>query len=136
MFSETFYFPRLATGGIGIRGARFVSALAALGALAECKAGDTVSIEVPGRTRKGRILKRVELTPTTSEGLRDALVDDFRIVPWGNVLQFLPHQSLRHAIAAFGRESDGPAAVEDLVGQLMQEAAAAAAERGRIRTAR
>ena len=129
---ETFYFPRLATGGIGISGARFVSALAALGELAECKAGDTVSIDVRRDTRKGRILKRVELTPTTSEGLWDALVEDFGIVPWGDMLRLLRHRSLRHAIAAFGRDRLG-AAVEDVVGQFMQEAAAASAERLRIR---
>lgn len=130
---ETFYFPRLGTGGIGIKGARFVSALADLGELAECETGDTVSIDVPGGTRSGRILKRVEFTPTTSEGVWDALVEDFGILPWGDVLRLLRHRSLRHAIAAFRRDRLGPAAVEDIVGQLMQEAATAAAERLRIR---
>jgi hypothetical protein len=54
-----------------------------------------------------RILKHVELTPTTSEGLWDALVGAFGIVPWGNVLRALRHESLRQAIAAFGRDRVG-----------------------------
>jgi hypothetical protein len=128
--SETFYFPRLGTGGIGVKGANFVSALAALGELAECEIGETVSIETRWGTRKGLILKRVELIPTTSEGLWDAFVEDFDIVPWGDVLHLLREQSLRRAIDAFSRE---PSAVDDIVGQLMQEAAAATAERLRIR---
>ncbi len=79
-----------------------------------------------GRTRTGRILKHVLLAPKRKEGQWDALVDDFGMVPWGDLLRLLGHESLRGAIAAIVRDLQGPASVEDVVGLLMREAADAA----------
>jgi hypothetical protein len=130
---QTFYFPRRWTGGLGVPAAQFVSSFAALGQLAEYGAGETATIIVNGRTRTGRILKQVLLTPKRKEGLWDALVSDFGVVPWGDVLRLLGHESLRDAIAAIVRDLKGPVSVEDVVGQLMREAAEAASEHLRIR---
>jgi len=82
---------------------------------------------------RGSILKHVLLAPKRKEGQWDALVGDFGIVPWGDVLRLLGHESLRDAIAAIVRDLKGPVSVEDVVGQLMRQAADAASQRLRIR---
>jgi hypothetical protein len=130
---QTIYFPRRWTGGLGVPDAQFVSSYAALGQLAEYEAGETANIDVNGQARTGRILKRVLLAPKRKEGQWDALVGDFGIVPWGDVLRLLGHESLRDAIAAIVRDLTGPVSVEDVVGQLMRQAADAASQRLRIR---
>jgi ribosomal protein S28E/S33 len=130
---QTFYFPRRWTGGLGVPGAQFVSSFAALGQLAEYNAGEIATIDVNGRTRTGRILKQVLLAPKRKEGRWDALVSEFGMVPWGDVLCVLGHESLRDAIAAIIRDLKGPVSVEDVVGQLMREATEAASKRLRIR---
>lgn len=130
---QTFYFPRRWTGGLGVPGGQFVSSFAALGRLAEYEAGETATIDVNGRARTGRILKQVLLAPKRKEGLWDALVSDFSVVPWGDVLRLLGHESLRDAIAAIVRDLKGPVSVEDVVGQLMREADEAASVHLRIR---
>jgi hypothetical protein len=130
---QTIYFPRRWTGGLGVADAQFVSSYAALGQLAEYEAGETANIDVNGQARTGRILKRVLLAPKRKEGQWDALVGDFGIVPWGDVLRLLGRESLRDAIAAIVRDLKGPVSVEDVVGQLMRQAADAASQRLRIR---
>jgi UvrD-like helicase C-terminal domain len=130
---QTIYFPRRRTGGLGVPGAGFVSSYAVLGQLAEYEAGETATIDVNGQTRTGRILKHVLLAPKRKEGEWDALVGDFGMVPWGDLLRLLGDQSLRDAIAAIVRDLKGPVSVEDVVGQLMREAADAASQRLRIR---
>jgi UvrD-like helicase C-terminal domain len=132
---ETFYFPRRSAGGLldVIRGARFVTSGAALGRLAEYEAGDTACIEVGGREREGRILKRTVLTPTQQDGLWDALVRNFEATPWGDVLDLLRHESLREVLDDIKRGQAAPVAVEDIVGKLAQEAANVEFERRRIR---
>jgi hypothetical protein len=130
---QTIYFPRRWTGGLGVPGAQFVSSFADLGQLAEYEAGETATIDVKGGTRKGRILKRALLAPKRKEGQWDALVGDFGMVPWGDVLRLLGHESLREAVTAIIRDQKGPVSVEDVVGQLMREAADAASQRLRIR---
>ena len=127
------YFPRRWTGGLGVPGAGFVSSYAALGQLAEYEAGETATIYVNGQTRTGRILKHVLLAPKREEDQWDALVGDFGMVPWGDLLRLLGDQSLRDAIAAIVRDLKGPVSVEDVVGTLMREAADAASQRLRKR---
>ena len=73
------------------------------------------------------------LAPKRKEGRWDALVSDFGIVPWGDVLRLLGHESLRDAVAAIVRDLKGPVSVEDVVGQLMREAADATSQRLRMR---
>jgi hypothetical protein len=75
----------------------------------------------------------VLLAPKRKEGQWDALVGDFGIVPWGDVLRLFDREYLRDAIAAIVRDLRGPVSVEDVVGQLMREAAESASERLRIR---
>jgi hypothetical protein len=88
---------------------------------------------VKGQTRTGRILKHVLLAPKRKEGQWDALIGDFGIFPWGDVLRLLGLESLRDAIAAIVRDLKGPVSIDDVVGQLMREAADAASQRLRIR---
>jgi hypothetical protein len=130
---QTIYFPRRSTGGLAVAGGLFVSAYAPLGQLAEFEVGETATIDVNGHTRTGRIVKRVLLAPKRKEGQWDALVGDFGIVPWGDVLRLFDREYLRDAIAAIVRDLRGPVSVEDVVGQLMREAAESASERLRIR---
>ena len=130
---QTIYYPRRWTGGVGVPGAYFVSSYAALGQLAEYDAGETATIDVNGRTRIGRILKHVLLAPKRKEGQWDALVGDFGVVPWGDLLRLFGYKSLRAAVAAIVRDLKGPVPVEDIVGQLMREATDAAFQRLRIR---
>ena len=130
---QTIYFPRRWTGGISVPGVQFVSSYAALGQLAEYEAGETATIDVNGQTRTARILKQVLLVPNRKDGQWDALVSDFGIVPWGDVLRLLGSESLRDAIATFVRDLKGPVPFEDVVGQLIREAADAASQRLRIR---
>jgi hypothetical protein len=130
---QTIYFPRRFTAGLGIPSAQFVSALAPLGHLAEFEAGETATITVNGRTRTGQIVQRVLLTPMRKEGHWDALVGDFEVVPWCDVLRALGHQYLRAAITKILRDLKGPVPIEDVVGHLMREAAEAASEQLRIR---
>jgi UvrD-like helicase C-terminal domain len=130
---QTIYFPRRWTGGLSLSGAQFVSSFADLGQLAEYESGETATIVVNGRSRTGRILKRALLTPKRKEGQWDALVSDFGVVPWGDVLRLLGYESLREAVAAIVRHLKGPVPVEDVVGQLMREAADAASQQLRIR---
>ena len=105
---QTIYFPRRWTGGISVPGVQFVSSYAALGQLAEYEAGETATIDVNGQTRTARILKQVLLVPNRKDGQWDALVSDFGIVPWGDVLRLLGSESLRDAIATFVRDLKGP----------------------------
>ena len=50
-------------------------------------------------------------------------------MPWGDVLRLFDREYLRDAIAAIIRDLRGPVSVEDVVGQLMREAAGSASER-------
>ena len=131
--AQTIYFPRRSTGGLGVQGAQFVSSYAALGQLAEHDAGEIAKIDVNGRTRTGRILRRALLSPKRTDGKWDALVSDFGMVPWGDVLRLLGYESLRDAIATIVRDLKGPVSIEDIVGQLTREAADAMSLRLRIR---
>jgi hypothetical protein len=130
---QTFYFPRRSAAGLGISGAAFVTSGAPLGRLAEYEAGETAHIDVSGRERVGRILKRTVLSPRRQEGLWDALIRNFEATPWGDLLELLRHESLRRTLADIKGERAGPLAEEDIVGQLLKEAAHAASEQLRLR---
>ena len=71
----------------------FVTSGVAIGHLAEYEAGDTARIESRGNERTGRILTCVVLEPTQHAELWDALVSKFEKLPWGDVLEVLPHES-------------------------------------------
>lgn len=130
---QTIYFPRRATGGLSVPGVQFTSSLAALGQLAEYEAGETAQIDVNGRMRTGRILKQVLFAPKRKEHHWDAFVSNFGMVPWGDLLRVLGHESLRHALAALARDAKVSISVEDVVGRLIREASEAASEHLRIR---
>jgi hypothetical protein len=104
-----------------------------MGHLADHEAGETAFIVSGGSERAGKILTRVVLEPAQQGGLWDALVGKFKAMPWGDLLEVLRHASLRDALEEIRRELEGPLAVEDIVGQLLQEAADAQLERQRIR---
>lgn len=128
---EIYYFSRPSAAGLtgAATGVRLVTSGAALGRLAEHEAGDSVFV---GK-REGHILKRAVFHPTKSDELWDAAVNKFEAMPWGDVLELLRHDSLRQALEEIKRVWAGPLAGEDILGQLMQEAADAEFERHRLR---
>jgi UvrD-like helicase C-terminal domain len=130
---QTLYFARRSAAGLtgAIKGAQFISSGAALGHLAEYEAGEIASIELNGRERTAHILTRVVLQPKQRGGEWDALIQNFQRVPWGETLEILRHESLRKALEAL--QGAGLVAAEDIVGQLLQEAAEAVQENQRIR---
>jgi hypothetical protein len=125
---QTFYLARLSAAGLNdvVRGAHFVTSMDDLGHLAEYEAGETATIEVRGRERTARILKRVVLGPRERSSDWDALVHDFEAAPWGTLLALLAHESLRQALGLLRQED---AAAEDVIGRLLQGAADTQLER-------
>jgi hypothetical protein len=132
---QTYYFSRPSAAGLmgTIMDAQLVTSAAALGRLAEYEAGDSALVEIGGRRREGHILKRTVFHPAQRDGLWDALVRKFEAMPWGDVLEILRHESLREALEEVRRGRAGPPAEEDILGQLLLEAANAEFERQRIR---
>ena len=130
---QTFYFARRSAAGLtrAIKGAQFISSGAALGHLAEYEAGETASIVLNGREQAARILTRAVVEPRQHGAEWDALVKNFELVPWGEVLEILRHESLRKSLETLRRA--GAVAPEDIVGRLLQEAAEALQENQRAR---
>ncbi|WP_253575077.1 ATP-dependent helicase [Bradyrhizobium japonicum] len=131
----TYYFARRSAAGLttAIEGAAFVASGAKLGALAEYEAGETVIIEINGVDHKARIVRRAIVTPQMREGLWDAVLANFEIRNWGEILELLRAESLRIGLDGLKRKLAGPTEIEDIVGRLLAEAAEADAERGRLR---
>ncbi|MGM4960912.1 ATP-binding domain-containing protein [Bradyrhizobium barranii] len=132
---RTYYFARRSAAGLitAIKNAALVPSGGKLGALAEYEAGEVVTIEINGIEREARVLKRVVLSPQKREGLWDAILDNFELSEWGEILELLRAESLRTGLEALKRRLSGPTEVEDIVGRLLAEAAEADAERGRLR---
>jgi hypothetical protein len=132
---RTYYFARRSAAGLitAITNAAFVPSGGKLGALAEYEAGEVATIEINGTEREARVLKRVVLSPQKRERLWDAILDNFEISDWGEILELLRAESLRVGLETLKRRISGPAEVEDIVGRLLAEAAEADAERGRLR---
>lgn len=126
--AETYYFSRPSVAGLGraLTDAKLVTSRADLGRLAEHEAGDTAVV----KGREGLIVKRSVFSPTSRDGVWDALVRIFETMPRGDVLDALGHESLRQVLEEIRR---GRLADEDTLGPLQQEAAAAELERGRVR---
>jgi UvrD-like helicase C-terminal domain len=133
--SQTYYFARRSAAGLtkAIKNASFVASGAALGALAEYEGGEVATVEINGNERRGRVLKRVVLSPQMREGLWDAVLANFEIKAWGEIFELLRAESLRLGLDGLRRRISGPAEVDDIVGRLLAEAAEADAERGRLR---
>lgn len=131
----TYYLARRSAAGLttAIKGAAFVASGAKLGALAEYEAGDVATIEINGIDHKARILKRAVLSPQMRDGLWDAVLANFEIRNWGEILELLRAESLRIGLDGLKRKLAGPTEIEDIVGRLLAEAAEADAERGRLR---
>lgn len=132
---ETIYFPRRSAAGLtsAVKGALFVTAGAALGALAEHEAGEIAVISVGDHERRGYVLKRVVLSPEQQEGIWDALVRQFEATPGGDLLTVLRHDSLRKALEGIRADRAGPLEIEDVLGRLAKDAADAEFERHRVR---
>jgi hypothetical protein len=130
---QTLYFARRSAAGLtrAIKGAQFISSGAQLGHLAEYEVGDTASLELNGRERTARILRRAVVEPKQHGAEWDALVKNFESVPWGEALEILRHESLRKALEALRRA--GVVAAEDIVGLLLQETVEAVQKHQRIR---
>ena len=130
--SQTFYLARRSAAGLNdvIDGAHFITSRDELGRLAEYEAGENAYIEVRGRERTARILKRTVLEPRQQPGGWDAVVQSFEATPWGDLLEVLQHESLRQAIEQLRQ---GSLAVEDILGRISQEAADAQSARQRVR---
>jgi hypothetical protein len=128
---ETYYFSRPSAAGLtqSLTDAKLVTSGAALGRLAEHEAGECVVVN----GREGCIVKRSVFHPTCHDGLWDALVRKFETMPWGDVLETLPHESLRQVLEAIRRGEGEALGEEDIVGQLQQQAAAAEFDRQRVR---
>jgi hypothetical protein len=131
----TYYFARRSAAGLttAIKGAAFVPSGAKLGALAEYEAGQIATVEINGTDRKAKILRRTVLSPEMREGLWDAILANFETSDWGEILELLRAESLRIGLDSLKRKLAGPVEIEDIVGQLLAEAAEADAERGRLR---
>jgi hypothetical protein len=126
--TETFYFSRPSVAGLGraLTDAKLVTSRADLGRLAEHEAGDTAIV----KGRAGLLVNRAVFSPTSRDGVWDALVRIFQAVPQGDVLDALKHESLRQVLEKIKR---GRLADEDILGLLEQEAAAVNLERNRLR---
>lgn len=129
---QTLYFARLSAAGLNdaVKGAHFVTSLDDLGHLAEHEAGETVTLDVRNRERTARILKRTVWSPREQSGGWDALVDDFESTPWGALHQLLKQDSLRQALKLL---REGDVSAEDILGQILQQAADAQSDRQRNR---
>src|SRR5262249_9433264 len=125
---------RSAAGLTGtVNGAKFVALGMALGVLAESEAGEVATIEINGRERQGRVLRRAVLSPKQRQGLWDAVLGNFEIEGWGAIVEFLPAEPRGLGLEGPRRRVSGPVEIDDIGGRLLAEAAEQDAERGRLR---
>jgi hypothetical protein len=119
---KTIYVARTSSPGFSRpnQGARVVNYRAAFGRLAEAKAGDRVTLQTPGGTRKAFVHERVPLRPSRSAGVLDGIDDSIEFEQWSLALE-----SLIQFITEVAERPPVEEEVPDLVGALLQQGAAA-----------
>jgi hypothetical protein len=119
---ETIYVARSSSPGFSkpVHGATVVNYRAAYGRLAEAEAGDSVTLQTPGGTRKAFVHERVRLRPTRSAEVLDGLDDSIEFDQWSLALE-----SLIRFLAEVAERPPVEEEVPDLVGTLLQQGAAA-----------